>query len=266
MTSKLSPSPRQEVRTTTSGPPCPANEVSGRLIVVALAAAAALLLWSCAEPAPQPPAWWLTLLPCVLLAVTILLTREWLPLAQHSRRAECRRDADRAAATYDDAPVCLAWCDRQQRVVRLNAGLADLCSRPATQLVGQPVEAVLPAGPLAARPARTGLPHRRAGPGSRVDRPAAAGRGADLAGEPLPDRPAGTARRGRAGRRRRPGRQPARPRRDGPPPAGRRADRERAPQGRLSGHAVARAAQPPGAPCATPSTCSCWASRPAARC
>src|SRR5262249_52394361 len=45
--------------------------------------------------------------------------------------------------------IGFAFFDRRHQAVRLNPALAELCSRPLSELIGQRAEALLPAGPLA---------------------------------------------------------------------------------------------------------------------
>jgi signal transduction histidine kinase len=118
----------------------------GRLTGLAATASGALAEGLLFSPSPDATAFVLFLAGG---ALTSLLVGNQL----HARRAADER-ADRASATaarleaiLAGAPVGFAFLDRRQQVVNVNPALAALCARPESQLVGQSVEAVLPAGP-----------------------------------------------------------------------------------------------------------------------
>src|SRR5207249_4849891 len=82
-----------------------------------------------------------------LLAGQLPHARRGGTAAAAAPQARGQEEPDRSEVLLDGVPVGFALFDRRQHAVRVNAALAGLCSRPASQLLGQPVEAVLPAGP-----------------------------------------------------------------------------------------------------------------------
>lgn len=121
------------------------RSLSGRLIVAALVAVTAILLRLALWLLPTPNAPILTLCPDVLFAVAGVVVSHLAWRLYHAKAAADVR-AERLEAMLAGAPVGFAVCDRRHQIVRLNAALAELCSSQSSGLIGQPVEAVLPAG------------------------------------------------------------------------------------------------------------------------
>src|SRR5947209_1519683 len=118
----------------------------GRLVGLAATAAAALAEGLLFSPAPDASAF-------VLFLAGGTLT-SFLAGSQLRARRDAGERADRASASVArletilaGAPVGFAFLDRRQYVINANPALAALCVRPEAQLVGQPIEAVMPAGP-----------------------------------------------------------------------------------------------------------------------
>jgi signal transduction histidine kinase len=120
--------------------------VGGRLVGLAATATAALAEGLLFSPAPDATAF-------VLFLAGGALT-SFLVGTQLRARRDADERADRASVSVArletilaGAPVGFAFLDRRQYVINANPALSALCARPEAQLVGQPIEAVLPAGP-----------------------------------------------------------------------------------------------------------------------